>query len=396
MRVQRLERPYKRRQTIHLFLSVAVVIISIWLQRTVSSAVQQHEHVGNEGLCANQTVVGEGMCAWTPSSKKIKSTKPKAPSIESNFTGFEVENRSFTLHPITAQESEALTLQDKSGITAAICHPTLFGDIPLDPLFAFVSYYRLLGFDHVFFWYQPTIANLSRFDELNRLPYVTMTPYMGHASEHGHAQVEQQCLSHYAANYDWALNIDADEYLWFHTSMSVKEFLSNYHANYTYLSFGKWMYTMRHAVEVTDSSNLFGLDSYAFTAKSYCMHYSNHEGVQNFTYCPSILGRSKVLVKPLHHQSVFSHGTRVKFSWNGLMHFDTRTAHLKEWRSLFRKDPKLKVRPSVSFNESSRLDVADLKHAFESHELVDGKLVMHYDSNLHDWMRFVGSGCSKN
>jgi hypothetical protein len=50
---------------------------------------------------------------------------------------------------------------------------------------------------------------------------------------------------------------DADEFSWFSEKVGLKEFLRK-HSELSYLSFGKWMYSMRHSVD-TDT-NTFGLE----------------------------------------------------------------------------------------------------------------------------------------
>jgi hypothetical protein len=88
-----------------------------------------------------------------------------------------------------------------------------------------MSYYRLLGCDHIFFWYCPDIAQRPYFDELKSLPYLTLTEYTGPAHWlHGQVEVEHECLSQakFAANYTWALPVDLDEYLWYNNNNNNK------------------------------------------------------------------------------------------------------------------------------------------------------------------------------
>jgi len=385
MRAQRPQRAYKRRRQLHILLLSLLVFLAVlfWLWRTVSGTIKANNAVGKQVLLA-----------WAPSAK-TNSTKPEVVKTINSDLAFG-KNRSFTLKPITAQESALLTQQDKSGITAAVCHRTLFGDIHLDPLFAFVSYYRLMGFDHIFFWYRANIAEIPRFQELYSLPYVTMTEYNGTGNKHGQGESEAMCLGEakYAAKYDWALYIDADEYLWFNTPMSAKEFISRLDPKYTFVSFGKWMYSMRHAVKENVQDSGFDLDSFAFTAKSHCMRYANQQNQpRNFTFCPNFLGRCKILAKPAKHKRVHTHGMQAKLSWPYVIHFDTSVAHFKEWRRLLKKDLNfVKYHDPVSFNVSHGREI-DLKHAMQGHELVDGKLTMHYLPDFRNWMRFVASGC---
>ena len=394
MTIQSSQKGHRRRRRraslLLLFLTflLSFFLISVWTGFHVAAILSQQVKEFNSPL----------LLEWQAALQKAISPSSPTPLIRA-------QNRSFTWDPITAEESAILAQHDKaSGMKTAVCHRTLFGDqkISLDPLFAFVSYYRLLGFDHIFFWYRPNITKLSRFDELSSLPYVTMTEYTGGGREDGQLVVEEECLSNstFAANYNWTLTIDADEYLWFNSHMSIKDFLSDYDSNYTFLSFGKWMYTTMHGVKVEEDSG-FGFDSLAFTAKSHC---TVNFGVNKmflyprpptYSYCPSHYARSKVIVKPAFHKKVNIHGMGFDLRKPGLMHFDTSIAHLKEWRNVLLKSRrKVNYRPPTDFN-ISKIHEVDIISLNTGHERVGGKFLMHYDHELQDWMRFVASGCSK-
>jgi len=381
----------RKRASLLLFLLIFIVCFLVSYVWTWSKAAR---YVDTVSIIAESNFLPLG--EW-----RAQAPSPKADPLASLL---DCRNRNFTLNPVTAKESEFLTQNDTSGITAAVCHRTLFGSsITLDPLFAFVSYYRLLGFDHIFFWYRPDIASVSRFDELNSLPYVTLTEYTGGGREEGQLVVEAECLSNstYAADYTWALPIDADEFLWFNSHMSIKDFLSIYNSSYDFLSFGKWMYTILHGVRLKKDSG-FGLDTFAFTAKSHCSHNfsSTKPELQplpqnrSYSYCPGSKGRCKVIAKPARHKKVKIHGMYFSLLREGRMHFDTSIAHFKEWRGILMKHRKeFRYRPPVDFN-TSRYEEVELVDLVKGHELVvDGKVLMRYDGELQDWMRFVASGC---
>jgi hypothetical protein len=127
--------------------------------------------------------------------------------------------RNYSRHPVTRKESAFLEQCDTSGIRVAICHPTLFvtedGTFRLDRIFGFVSYYRLLGFDHVFLWYEQNILNSTgvsakQWETLLSLPYVTMSLYTPTGSKeereyHGQSLVQTMCREErrFAGLYDW-------------------------------------------------------------------------------------------------------------------------------------------------------------------------------------------------
>jgi len=183
--------------------------------------------------------------------------------------------------------------------------------------------------------------------------------------------------------------------------MSIKEFLSIYDSNYTFLSFGKWMYATGQGVEVAEDSG-FGLDTLPFTGGSHCRHnFSRGDspligGTRTYSYCPGHQARSKVLVKPNHHKRVNIHGMGFDLRKPGLMHFDTSVAHLKEWRGLLvQKQPEVPIyHPPVDFNVS-HINEVNIIDFWIAHQRVDGKVLMQDDSELKDWMHFVASGCSK-
>jgi Glycosyltransferase family 92 len=239
------------------------------------------------------------------------------------------KKRNYATHPVTLAESnylnrKAATEHARGGdiITAAICHPTIFdatGNLNLDPFFAWVSYYRLLGFQHIFLWYEGNVNTRPRFQELADLSYVTLTRYSISPTHeksdlryHGQFHVERSCMSEarFAANYSWALPIDVDEYLWLEQAQSIQDFLAYYEAqNYTYISLGKYHYSTMHVYNNNNNNNTaaaaadsgFGLEKWPFTPGPYCF------GKGGKSSCPTWMGRCKVLAKPSKFTSVEIH-----------------------------------------------------------------------------------------
>jgi Glycosyltransferase family 92 len=271
-------------------------------------------------------------------------------------------------------------------ITAAICHPTLHDEPDLERVLHFCFYYKKLGFDHLFLWYLPHIANLPLFHELSALPYVTMTMFNQTEQDpvyFGQGTVEKECMSVLARNYTWTLVIDADEYLWFAEKMDVKEFLEK-HVNYTYLSFGKWMYTPRFKVAPKAEPLFGGLNYYAFTGQSYC--YTGGADV-----CPTWTGRCKVMARPNVYDSIGVHGDP-NDGKHGAMQFHTATAHLKEWATLLAYPlQNSTVRASEAFLASEEtapdLRMHWLPVAYKNNP--NGTVTIHYDDQLQDWFQFV-------
>jgi hypothetical protein len=309
------------------------------------------------------------------------------------------EGRNYSSHPITAAESRYLDHQKQqlparySDITTAICHRTLHGNLNMEKIFSFVSYNRLIGFDHIFFWYRPDISQRPRFDELKALPYVTMTEYAGGGKHDGQFVVEHACLSQakFAANYTWAFPIDLDEYLWYRWKGPIYTFVAHLLADFHYVSIGKYMYTQRHAVALERNDSGFGLDRYAFTAGSYCHNASGQH------FCPTWQGRAKILVRPSLHNRVLIHGFLGSHLLPGGTHLLPVYAHLKEWPTYLASSVNTTVRPDRIPFYVSRSDEVDTHSTMESHaKTEDGLVPFCYDDRLHEWFRFVAQGCPQD
>jgi hypothetical protein len=311
--------------------------------------------------------------------------------------GIQWQGRDYTLNPVTSQESKYITQQKEqlahgSNITAAVCHRPLFGNVTLNRMFPFVSYYRLMGFDHVFLWYQPHVAGTPRFEELAALPYVTMTEYAGDAPEFGQHVAEQACMGQpeFAANYTWALPIDVDEYLWLDKPESIQSFLARKANDLHYISIGKRMYTHQYSVEATTPDSGFGLDRFSYTAGDYC--YQNPIK----RTCPTWKGRSKVLVRPSKHpRGVRIHGYASWAIRPGGTHMNPDIMHLKEWPSMMRteQDNTTTLMPNRDTIHVRNQSQVKTHHTMEGQRKQrDGTVAFKVDERLQYWFRFVAQG----
>jgi hypothetical protein len=158
-----------------------------------------------------------------------------------------------------------------------------------------------MGFDHQFMFYRDEMIDKPRFDELQSLPYVTLVPNNSGSRKSYYNQyyTERQCLSSpdLANAYDWVMLADVDEFLRFPVQyQGVKEFLLQQN-NMTYLSFGKFMYTLDHRTDValenyqldsTLQDPPFPVTQYPFYMKYFCYN-KNRRGAQR---CPTWTGKS--------------------------------------------------------------------------------------------------------
>jgi hypothetical protein len=377
-------------------------------------------------------------------------------------------------YPLDVASSDSKSDMNSPFLRVAVCHPTIF--IPpnkldddnatntsnnkqdakmLQRFLAFASYYRLLGFDHLFFWYERPVSTLSYFDQLAALPYVTMTEYRDVRSQrkagndyHGQGNVEDLCLQdeRFARLYDWVLNVDADEYLWLAPSsttiehalnttnstapetrdgrhrLTIQEFLEPYHEqNFNYISIGKFLYSTKHLDREycnddkadddrtttsatndmnkrnqSDKNDPFGLLKYPYTPGPYC--YKTKRRPSGHPICPNWMGRSKLLVRPEYHPSVHVHGTN-----HGLMNRETgihlhslQQAHFKEW--IWIHQPP---QPSIIHYDNSSFEVTH-NDQFLTYFLMessrrdkDGKIQAYHDGQeLREWFDFLSQQLS--
>eukprot|EP00977_Amphora_coffeiformis_P012917 scaffold3287_cov181-Amphora_coffeaeformis.AAC.6 len=248
-----------------------------------------------------------------------------------------IRPRNFVQYPITNSESAQIEqhlqaryahLQRTTTTTTtnatipriALCHPTIHyneesslqtWDNMLDPFFALISYYRLLGVSRIFAWYEPNVVHATRWNELvnTTSDYVTLTPLLllqqqqqPHRGDtyHGQKAVEKACMGQYAASYDWAMKQDADEFFWWSQKGNLIDFALAYD-NYTFISKGD-------------------------------------------SVCPTWLGRCKIFARPKHHPQVSVHG-----DWGPVgrspaaIHLDTSVARLNEFMNLHVREKRLNV-----------------------------------------------------
>jgi hypothetical protein len=310
--------------------------------------------------------------------------------------------------------------KDPHNITAALCHKSLFGNIDLWMVLDWVAYHRLLGFDHIFMSYIPQVRKLDGFAELASLPYVTLFEYkegiVEVINDKGYEQLgtphallntsdlpgectkgveptaqllqEARCLDQDAHSFDWVMLSDADEYLWFNENIGVKEFLHSRNQKYDYISFGKWMYTMKHRVNATTTG--FNLENFPFTAGVYCTMQSKRRKPLNV--CARQNGRAKVMLKPsAHHGHVCVHGSHVPRKRKESIQISANVAHLMEWNSA---TIKTKIEPMMREKQSFPIhtpEEANL-HGFHMYpKNSDKSVTLRFDDKLHDWLDFVTS-----
>jgi hypothetical protein len=347
------------------------------------------------------------------------------------------ENRPQTMMPPQPPtEKKALNLpdvvqrsltvpDDPYNITAALCHKSLFGDIDLWMVLDWVAYHRLLGFDRIFMSYVPSVKLRDGFEELASLPYLTLfentdgietivdknyhrlgaTGASLNASyalksdkacdttfNAPHMMLEARCLDQDAHSFDWVMISDVDEYLWFKEKIGVKEFLHNQNEKLDYISFGKWMYTKQHKVNLESTTTGFHIDSLPFTLGVFCKLRGTSGKMKQI--CPKKNGRAKIMLKPsVHHGHVCIHGTHWPKKREGSTHISARDAHLMEWNGAALHSA---INPTMREKKSFPI-YTDEGAGIHPHTLMkykknnDSSVTMNYDDKLHTWLDFVAS-----
>lgn len=319
----------------------------------------------------------------------------------------------------------------RSNITAAICYKTLFGNIDVRLVLQWVSFHRLLGFDHFFFFYRTNEFfddNLLYFRILRNLPFVTMKHWTrGNRNDYYDQRgSEDFCLKSLARNYSWVLTADIDEYLRLPNGMGIKDFLSLYDDKYDYLSFGKFLYTLDHRVEAkidkftkylirNDATTLemdmhyklqvddheFVFTRYPFYMKYFCYHYGKGR-TRNLgdPICPIWKGRAKVMVKPAIYSHINVHGVYTfPEDVPTAEHFHPDYVHLMEWPHIFsehnvslhylyrsRNVTKTAI-PPFTISSEDDVHIHNLEKGFQKNAY--GNYTVYYDDELVEYFEFV-------
>ena len=82
----------------------------------------------------------------------------------------------------------------------------------------FLAFHHLLGFDHFYFFYRTEVTILDNWHLLVSNPIVTLIEWNDRGTLESYydqaAGTEVECLTNYAAHYDWVYIADIDEYLY--------------------------------------------------------------------------------------------------------------------------------------------------------------------------------------
>jgi hypothetical protein len=302
-----------------------------------------------------------------------------------------------------------------SNITTALCCKAMFGSVDMHRVALWVAYHRLLGFDHVFLYYHDAIADYPGFDELESLPYLTMTPMRGkivdfpeksmhstngtripyfrfvgedmqHADQHA---LELECYNNHAKDYDWVLIADIDEYLSFNEELGIKDFIAKYSDESTKsLGIGKKMYTLAVRADTAVDSG-FGLDNYPFTPGIYCTIDFQKFPMENRKKCSGYLGSTKLILRPQNYsKGLFgAHGT---FREPGQIQINTDISRIREYQFIHQR-VNATYHEKVDFLVTSGawLRLMYFDKAYQQNK--NGTWTIYYDDEPSKWYQYVAS-----
>jgi hypothetical protein len=312
-----------------------------------------------------------------------------------------------------------------SNMTAALCCKAMYGNLDVSRVALWVAYNRLLGFDHVFLYYHDILADLPGFDELESLPYLTMTPmkgklipvleksqkstngtsipyfrFEGASEQHTNQKaLEIQCYTKHAKDYDWVLIADIDEYLSFNEEMGVKDFIAKYSDdNITSLGIGKKMYTLSARTDAVDSG--FGLDSYAFSPGIYCrIKRPKMFRMKSREECSGPFGSTKMIVRPQNHtKGIDAHGPRQIKKKDGQLkipsqiQINTNNARFMEYQSMHQRiNATYHEKVDFLVNSTSGVGLRLMFFADAYQKNKNGTWTISYDDEPSKWYQYVAS-----
>jgi hypothetical protein len=303
-----------------------------------------------------------------------------------------------------------------SNITTALCCKAMFGNVDMNRVALWVAYNRLLGFDHFFLYYHDVIADFPGFDELQSLPYLTMTPMKGKVTEfraksqnatngtripysrfageslkhRNQNALERECFNKHAHDYDWVSIVDIDEYLSFNEEIGVKDFIAKYSDDSTKsIGIGKKMYTLSaRAADTVDSG--FGLDEYPFSPGIYCTS-DQPLPKRNRKQCSGYYGSTKLILRPQNHsEGIGTHGPRHPNRKAGEIQINTDIAHFMEY-------PFMHQRVNATYHEKEDflvtsgvgLRLTNFDNGYQPNE--NGTWTIQYDNEPSKWYKYVAS-----
>ena len=95
------------------------------------------------------------------------------------------------------------------------------------------------------------------------------------------------------------------------------------------------------------------------------------------------------MVNPALHDHVNVHGHFIQPNpKEGIIHFSTNVAHLKEWPGLFETvDPQIRPPRNFTVREENDVNIHELKDGHKRN--ANGTFDIYFDSKLEPWMKYV-------
>jgi len=281
-----------------------------------------------------------------------------------------------------------------SQLKVAFCHPVLFGRTNITRLQTFLDYYRLIGFNHFYFWSEPdrmverffsrqSDVTFSLFDseaEIARHRFENFPPgYGGGEADHYHGQnvAIHSCLKQtHAAGFDWVLFGDNDEFLYYSGDFDLRNFLARF-SHFSAVSLGKVLHT-RDVCTKSDADN----DLFRFLYRAESGFCSEIDFNRDFDNCESYYGRRKYFVQPkfitklqIHEPTAFE---------GEMVDLDVSTAHMKEIVGYNKFEQCDSVDDSISMQMPFM--PSDFHGDLSSYVSLKGKLQMVYDFEFENWL----------
>jgi hypothetical protein len=309
---------------------------------------------------------------------------------------------------------ELPAVDPSSNVTTALCCKAMYGNVDMTRVALWVAYNRLLGFDHVFLWYHDVIADFPGFDELESLPYVTLTPIKGKIvelpgkspnstngtsipysdfyGEGNQKALEKECFNKRAKDYDWVMIADIDEYLSFNENIGVKDFIAKHSDDRTKsLGIGKKMYTLSARADTVDSG--FGLDNYPFSPGIYCTIDMPKFRMKSRKECSGYYGSTKLILRPQYHsKGIRVHGPPQPSKKAGQIQINTDVARFMEYQFMHQRVNATyheKEDFLVSAGAGVGLRLVYFDDAYQQNE--NGTWTVQYDDEPSKWYQYVAS-----
>lgn len=284
--------------------------------------------------------------------------------------------------------------------TIAVCVSLIYGSIIFDRIKHFVQFYRANGVHKIYGFYEQSWENDTNRDItlLTSMPHTNFTKWWRDLPEGWKDSCDdwfkpeklvgyKECVKQATEEkYDWLLNIDLDEFLyWNHPSSSLRHFLSAFGNQLSQISF----YRVFYATEICDPTDG---DEFDFPMKMICYFNATVDNTPKSIFqLDKFIGYTRELDRErdvkYRFQQYYEHGVMVHGETALLTH---KNIHLKHFRAYPAKELCTRNVSDEHITHQQQKDLTDPCRRNKHKQQFNREFHYTYDHNLKPWFESFG------